>query len=1238
MLIGARWPDIKKHWDEYDESDGNNPTPDSYWDLGTRSNADRIVEEGALTNRFENQDEGHSLSDLNVSVEGGVVVVHGLGPTVLDITSHNAGEATFETSSGAEDRKSLEKYYITGDLDLLNSEREWFYDKDTKELYVWLENNANPNQASIKARGYTEQEHQTDSDRILKVYDSSHIKFDGITVQTGAFHLLGSHNLTFENSKFLYSGHHKQMLGADINNAEGNHENYININGNETGGPAGLQDRNGDASLTWRRCEFANSYSLLLYHGRGGSNYLVEDCYFHNKPHGGGMLWSAGVNDGNIVRHSTFHTGGWGGMGKFGNRHAQQGAQSLAEFNRIYDFHFHGDDSGIQVNRGNVMGTTLQNNWIHNMPGRNAIRFDGDPAGMGGTVQNNVLTGAKRGTRLKGDLHTIANNTAFGNTHIDINVAHDKFYGFTEGYDPAIDGIIRPTAENNYFNVYNYRAEGRRGSAEKLGNKHSIAVNNAGNQDSYPSEYETPGIQANSTTRSRGNVLQSELRDPENFDFRLNNDSQLIDAGIEQAGITDDFLGSAPDIGAYEFGDLNYWIPGHRTQKARSPIPYDLSPRAKPTSDLIWLGGIDAVKHRIYLGNDPNSLEFKTEQTNNIYTPDSPFMPGQIYFWRIDSVKDNGEIVTGDVWEFSTPSGQEKAIPIEMVHIGDARNQANFDGYGHVPYEYYISKYEITNEQYAAFLNDTGKVSTADGGTDRYHESMKINRQEIDGEFVYLVEDGYEQYPVNYVDFRSALRFCNWLTSGNIERGTYNSIWGSNNGINKRNWNEMEIGAVALPTEDEWYKAAYFSGQPAPGDWTNQAPSGWSVSNGNKHGKPVSEESEIALTADEFNGWTFHNIKSWSRNNSHKNIRNNFGRGTGTIAVIDPYEFSMETDGIITQSEISTPSIDISGAIAGQLKLNFDSSWPRHTPDHASISVSYDGAAPITIKQFREREKYGSNANKTINLDNPDGAQSAVFTWSYEASEDLWAYWAIDNILVSDEKDNEFFSEDFEGLELKSYQSNTLPKGDQAYFSNAIQDGDLSRWPRGSYSDGPPDPVGSHDSPSHYGTYDQAGSLIEWLEADDDPDNNRTRIRGGWYSANKESNFTASATGSSGNAKSELRQAENLRTGFRVVSFYPIAPKSDATTNQRPSWIATQWSLGDAIIGESYTKPLTPEVFDSDHNVNDLTFSLLSGPEWLFIDSQGDLAGTPAAIDLGTHEVMLRVSDPDGAYSDFRSR
>ena len=480
---------------------------------------------------------------------------------------------------------------------------------------------------------------------------------------------------------------------------------------------------------------------------------------------------------------------------------------------------------------------------------------------------------------------------------------------------------------------------------------------------------------------------------------------------------------------------------------------------------------------------------------------------------------------------------------------------------------------------------------------------MKIDRLEINGEFVYTVEEGYEQYPVNYVDFRSALRFCNWLTSGNIYTGTYNSIWGANNGINKRSWNEMEIGAVALPTEDEWYKAAYFSGQPAPGDWTNQAPNGWSISNGNKHGQPILEQLQDFETADEFNGWTFQNIKSWSRISSQRSIRNRFDLGQGTIAVIDPFEFALEKDGVISQSEISTPSIDISGAQAGQLKLSFDSSWPKHEANYASVLISYDGADPVPVFSGKAlpRGKWGINSRKSVNLNNPEGAQSAVITWSYESNNN---FWAIDNILISDEQNLDYFSEDFDDLELQSYQSTTLPQGDQGYFSNAIQDADLSRWPTGNYSDGPTDPVGSHFSPSYYGTFDQAGSLQEWLEADNSIDSNGSRVRGGWYSASNKAYFTASARE---NALDKKRRIDDIRTGFRVVSLYPIAPKSDEVENHRPSWIAHGGLFGDAVVGSLFSRSLTEEVFDPDNDVKDLTFTLLSGPAWLSIDSGGNL-------------------------------
>ena len=330
----------------------------------------------------------------------------------------------------------------------------------------------------------------------------------------------------------------------------------------------------------------------------------------------------------------------------------------------------------------------------------------------------------------------------------------------------------------------------------------------------------------------------------------------------------------------------------------------------------------------------------------------------------------------------------------------------------------------------------------------------------------------------------------------------------------------------------------------------------------------------------------------------------------------------MEKDGVISQSEISTPSIDISGAEAGQLKLSFDSSWPKHEANYASVLISYDGADPVPVFSAKAspRGKWGINSEKSVSLNNPEGAQSAVITWSYESNND---FWAIDNILISDEQNLDYFSEDFDDLELQSYQSTTLPQGDQGYFSNAIQDGDLSRWPTGNYSDGQTDPVGSHSSPSYYGTFYQAGSLQEWLEADNSIDSNGSRVRGGWYSANNKAYFTASARE---NALDKKRRIDDIRTGFRVVSLYPIAPKSDEVENHRPSWIAARWSLGDAVVGSLFSRSLTEEVFDADNDVKDLTFTLLSGPAWLSIDSGGNLNGRPTSTDLGLKEVMLRVT------------
>ena len=71
------------------------------------------------------------------------------------------------------------------------------------------------------------------------------------------------------------------------------------------------------------------------------------------------------------------------------------------------------------------------------------------------------------------------------------------------------------------------------------------------------------------------------MRDPENLDFRPIPNSILVDAGKMIIGLTDDYIGSAPDIGAYEHGAKNYWIPGPKETVASMPVPVDSTTTAE---------------------------------------------------------------------------------------------------------------------------------------------------------------------------------------------------------------------------------------------------------------------------------------------------------------------------------------------------------------------------------------------------------------------------------------------------------------------------------------------------------------------------------------------------------------------------------------------------------------------------------------------------------------------------------
>jgi len=164
--------------------------------------------------------------------------------------------------------------------------------------------------------------------------------------------------------------------------------------------------------------------------------------------------------------------------------------------------------------------------------------------------------------------------------------------------------------------------------------------------------------------------------------------------------------------------------------------------------------------------------------------------------------------------------GTAQAVNIEWVAVGDPGNAADNTGHGAVSYEYRIGKYEVTNAQYVDFLNAVAATDTYElYNTYMSGEYGGITRSGSPGSYTYSTIAGRENMPVVEVDFYDTLRFANWLHNGQLtgaqddsttEDGAYTMIAESYPGgpfIVRNPW-----AKVLLPSEDEWYKAAYFNG------------------------------------------------------------------------------------------------------------------------------------------------------------------------------------------------------------------------------------------------------------------------------------------------------------------------------------------------------------------------------------------------------------------------------------------
>lgn len=155
--------------------------------------------------------------------------------------------------------------------------------------------------------------------------------------------------------------------------------------------------------------------------------------------------------------------------------------------------------------------------------------------------------------------------------------------------------------------------------------------------------------------------------------------------------------------------------------------------------------------------------------------------------------------------------------------IGDPNNSADpKTGLGAVDETFLLGTHNVTAEEYCDFLN---AVATSDPyglyntnmGSDSLVACIQRSGEESNYHYSLIPEKGIKDFPITYVSWFNAARFCNWLHNGQprgkedattTEMGAYSLNGATNGSIILAEAN----AAYFLPSEDQWYKAAYYKG------------------------------------------------------------------------------------------------------------------------------------------------------------------------------------------------------------------------------------------------------------------------------------------------------------------------------------------------------------------------------------------------------------------------------------------
>ena len=569
---------------------------------------------------------------------------------------------------------SIDREYGLARLDMLDTLEEWAFDPQNEMLYIYADERFIPSSTNVRIRVLH---------RMINFQYVANMEFRNINFFGGSLDVMGQ-NVLFEDCKF-------------------EHLHDITLPPFRNHGPlcAGLFSWNADfINCIFSRIPYV--YSMKIQ----GARSLVENCLFTN------MDWWANPGGGApglgyVCRFVTFENSKIGGLA----------GSSLMEYCRIEDFTDACDCSGINRGAHGAPRSMTRYNWVINGPGANGIRFDGGTTGAGnrrGDVHHLVTAGNHRGMRLKGDYHELYHVTTYDNWTLDIDLFEGKYaepgelnQGFYLNYTPGNQhSVLRnslvesslgcptpdcwpyPPSENEILNpgdafyllekgIWFGTAFGNASLHKELTNPWQRSLTNP--DSLYFDGYYSPDDRT------------------QDYDFRPRKGSTLIDAGVVIPGINDGqdlqqnwppsylgqnrrFVGDAPDIGAYEYGDSVYWIPGYRYPHPSFPIPRNNAVDVIPDYSVVWnypykrdysstmasvtINGPGVDRSEIF--RYPNNVMFQE------------FQPGGFYTWAVTV-----DGMSGGTWSFQVDNDifpmNDRSIDTTLHEVIPLKNQKTLE-------------------------------------------------------------------------------------------------------------------------------------------------------------------------------------------------------------------------------------------------------------------------------------------------------------------------------------------------------------------------------------------------------------------------------------------------------------------------------------------------------------------------------------------------------------------------------